>query len=102
MNKIISESKTIKPHQQLSFRIGVGGKHYVPTAWEEMTWKCPTIIIDYVRVFENIDALDHAAHNLNRCSDLRTKGKSYPIEEICANAVASLPKSQQFNYGNFY
>lgn len=53
-NFVLTET-FIRENQQIRLQIGVGGRFFIekfPDEFYELEWKCPSFIIDYVRIFE--------------------------------------------------
>lgn len=52
--------KYLKPFHQLRLQIGVGGIFFhVKNLSEKIHWNCPTLVVDYVRIYQYVDHMNN-------------------------------------------
>ncbi|KAF7492806.1 Beta-glucanase [Sarcoptes scabiei] len=63
-----NQSKYLKPFHQIRMQIGVGGIFFgEKNILNKIDWKCPSFLIDYVRIYEPFDGENHSLEEIPEC-----------------------------------
>ena len=94
-----SGSKGIKPEHQIRFQIGVGGRLFnkpMPEKFDQLNWRCPAFIIDYVRIFEKVSSDTLSLEQMPECQDISLNNSQKVIDSVCKMAMDHIEKDESF------
>lgn len=69
----------------------------MPELFEELHWKCPALIVDYIRIFEKIPQKVVNFEHLSKCNDISINNNvsSSVIKGICAQSMSLMKEKEK-------
>lgn len=103
-SKVINFNKAsngMVPNHNIRIQIGVGGKLFakkIPENFDQLRWKCPAFIIDYVRVFEKVSKENVVFEKFSKCENILndTEKSNALIQNICALSMNLMKNKNKF------
>lgn len=88
------------PYHHIRLQIGIGGRLFVkpmPEHFDELHWKCPALIVDYVRIFEKIPQEIVTIEQLSKCKDIAINNNksSAVINDICEQSINMMKEEKE-------
>ncbi|KAH9494040.1 hypothetical protein DERF_014758 [Dermatophagoides farinae] len=87
-----NEKKYLKPFHQLRLQIGVGGIFFhVKNLSEKIHWNCPTLVVDYVRIYQYVDHMNNNDTQIPDCH-FNTLLESTTKYDIVLNKICTMTR----------
>lgn len=97
-------------YHNIRLQIGIGGILFakaMPEHFDQLQWKCPALIVDYVRVFKKIIKKDVNIDQFSKCNNIeKHTDESDIIQNICTQSMNLMKNKNNFfvskdiNWGN--